>query len=284
MSFSGGLAVIVKRILNRKQTVMLSAPFDSLWSEDEAFDKVQTLIGTEFRNVSGRRTFRIEVDNAGFFVKTHQGVGWREILKNLMTGKIPVIGAGAEFRASRHLKEVGIPALTITAFGAKGLSPAKTESFLITEEIAPAVDLEVVTKDWATVAPSFRFKLSLIGAVARLIRDMHEAGVNHRDCYLCHFLLHSGSREGTIKLSVIDLHRAQIRDLVSERWIIKDLAALAFSAQDIGLTKRDWLRFLMMYFECDASSLIYGRMVELERIRRRLKKFVRRKAKYGELL
>ncbi|WP_093469703.1 lipopolysaccharide core heptose(I) kinase RfaP [Pseudomonas sp. NFR16] len=271
-------------MLSRRPALVLAAPFNSLWSEEEAFDRVNALSGEEFRNVAGRRTFRIELANTGYFVKIHRGVGWGEIFKNLVTGKLPVVGATSEFRAATHLKQFGVSTLTVGAFGAKGFSPARTESFLVTEEIAPAVDLEVLTKSWKIEPPSFVFKHSLIGALARLIRDMHEAGVNHRDCYLCHFLLHSDSLSGMIRLSVIDLHRAQIRQSVTGRWMIKDLAGLAFSALDIGLTQRDYLRFLMMYFESDAGSIFEGRRHELEAIKLRLEKFARRKNKYGDLL
>jgi heptose I phosphotransferase len=67
---------------------------------------------------------------------------------------------------------------------------------------------------------------------------MHRAGVNHRDCYICHFLLHTDRpvTADDFKLSVIDLHRAQTRADLPLRWRDKDLAAL-YSALDIGLTR-----------------------------------------------
>ena len=79
---------------------------------------------------------------------------------------------------------------------------------------------------------------------------MHGAGVNHRDCYICHFLLHTDAPFDAedFRLSVIDLHRAQVRHAVPKRWRDKDLAGLYFSALDIGLTRRDLLRFLKVYF------------------------------------
>lgn len=83
-----------------------------------------------------------------------------------------------------------------------------------------------------------------------MVGDMHRAGVNHRDCYICHFLLHTDKPVSAddFRLSVIDLHRAQTRDATPKRWRNKDLAALYFSALDIGLTRRDKLRFLRTYF------------------------------------
>ena len=72
---------------------------------------------------------------------------------------------------------------------------------------------------------------------------MHDNGLNHRDCYICHFLL----KKSTGKLHVIDLHRAQIRKRIPYRYRVKDTAGLYFSAMDCGLTRRDLLRFIAVY-------------------------------------
>ena len=81
---------------------------------------------------------------------------------------------------------------------------------------------------------------------------MHRAGINHRDLYICHFLMHVATSDeltdkNKVRLFLIDLHRAQIRKNVPTRWIVKDIAGLYFSAMDIGLTKRDCYRFVRIY-------------------------------------
>lgn len=93
-------------------------------------------------------------------------------------------------------------------------------------------------------------KRILIARVATMVRKMHAAGINHRDCYICHFLLHLPftGREDELKISVIDLHRAQIRAKVPRRWRDKDLIGLYFSSMNIGLTQRDIWRFMKVYF------------------------------------
>ena len=79
---------------------------------------------------------------------------------------------------------------------------------------------------------------------------MHLGGVNHRDFYICHFLLHlqPPPTANRLRLSLIDLHRAQVRDITPRRWRHKDLAALSFSVLDMPLTRHDRLRFLSAYF------------------------------------
>lgn len=75
-------------------------PFRSLWSGNDPFVAVEALKGEVFRELEARRTLRTEVDGRGYFVKIHRGVGWAEILKNLISLRLPVLGAGNEWRAN----------------------------------------------------------------------------------------------------------------------------------------------------------------------------------------
>src|SRR6056297_2975140 len=54
---------------------------------------------TVYRDREGRRTLRVCLPEGDFFLKLHRGVGWREILKNLARGRLPVLGAADEWRA-----------------------------------------------------------------------------------------------------------------------------------------------------------------------------------------
>jgi len=77
---------------------------------------------------------------------------------------------------------------------------------------------------------------------------MHSAGVNHRDCYICHFMLDPElACYGNIQLHVIDLHRARIRDKVPHRYLVKDLAGILFSSFHIKPTREEWMRFAQIY-------------------------------------
>jgi len=46
---------------------------------------------------------------------------------------------------------------------------------------------------------------------------------------------------------LIDLHRALLKKQLGQRWIIKDIGSLYFSAMDIGLTQWDLYRFVRSY-------------------------------------
>ena len=266
--------------------LMLAEPFKSLWAGRDPFAEVEALQGEVYRELEGRRTLRTEAAGNGYFVKIHRGIGWGEIFKNLLTAKLPVLGAGQEWRAIQRLHEVGVPTMTAVAYGERGQNPATQHSFIVTEELAPTVSLEDFSIDWVKQPPAPALKWALIAEVARMTGMMHRAGVNHRDCYICHFLLHTDKpvRADDFKLSVIDLHRAQTRAHITRRWRDKDLAGLYFSALDIGLTPRDKLRFLRGYFQQPLRQVLKDEASLLAWLERKAAKLYDRKLRYGDAL
>lgn len=143
----------------------------------------------------------------------------------------PAAGTGCGHPARRGLR------------GARGQPRAPA---FVTEELAPTASLEDDCRDWPADPP---LKRALIARVAEMARRMHEGGVNHRDFYPCHFLLHlDPPTPQQLRLSIIDLHRAQLRARSPRRWRNKDLAGLYFSTLRVGLARRDRLRFLRVYF------------------------------------
>jgi len=232
--------------------VVLRPPFDRLWAGRDPFAEVEALHGKVFRALEARRTFRVDIEGRGYFVKIHHGVGWREIFKNLLTLRLPVLGAENEYRAVERLAELGVDTMRMAAYGMRGSNPARRHSFIVTEELAPTVSLEDYCRDWPQDPPDPRLKRALIARVAWMARTLHGAGINHRDFYICHFLLHTEPppTPEALRLSLIDLHRAQFHPHgLPARWRNKDLASLYFSVLEIGLTRRDLLRFVRLYFD-----------------------------------
>ena len=264
--------------------MFLAEPFRTLWAGRDPFHEVEQLKGKVYRAKEGRVVLRTELQGKGYFVKIHRGVGWREIFKNLSTAKAPVLGARQEWLAIRRLTEVGIPTMNPVGFGQRGLNPARRHSFLLTEELAPTVSLEDFCLDWPNTPPSAAMKIALTRRVAEMTAAMHAAGVNHRDCYLCHFLLHTGQQPApdNLRLSIIDLHRAQVRSRVPVRWRDKDLAGLYFSALDIGLTRTDKLRFLKSYFHRPLREILIEEASLLDWLERKAARLqIRQRRKYS---
>ncbi len=212
------------------------------------FDQLMTLKGEVYRALEGRRTQRIMIGDKAYFIKQHRGVGWKEIFKNILMLRAPIVSAKNEWAAIQRLKKLNINVPQAVGYGCRGFNPASLQSFIVTRELGKNISLEELGKQWQQCSPLFSDKLKIIKEVARIARSLHLNGMNHRDFYICHFLLDlSVSENGDPKLYLIDLHRAGIRKKVSLRWIIKDLAGLYFSSKEIGLTQRDLLRFMMEY-------------------------------------
>lgn len=214
----------------------------------DAFEQVMRLDGRIFRNVPGRKTIQVELGGQSLFVKQHFGVGWGEVLKNLSSLKLPVFSAATEWQAIQRFGEIGIPTTPAVAYGERGLNPVGRRSFLVTQDLGDIVSLEDFCRDWADEPPPPGLKRQLLVEVARITRLLHEHGMNHRDLYLCHYCLDRKLMEqGKVRIYLIDLHRVGIRPRIAETARLKDLAALYFSVLDIGLSNRDYLRFLRLY-------------------------------------
>ena len=266
--------------------LVLEEPFRSLWVGKDPFAAVESLRGEVFRELEARRTLRVEVGGRSYFVKIHRGVGWGEILKNLVCLRLPVLGADNEWRAIERLGRLGVDTMRGVAFGQRGRNPAARHSFIVTEDLSPTVSLEDFCRDWPEHPPAPALKYALIRRVGEMARHMHASGVNHRDFYLCHFLLHLDPppTPERLRLSLIDLHRAQLRDRTPQRWRDKDLSALYFSALDIGLGRRDRFRFLKAYFARPLREILRNERARLEYLSReaeRLRTRYRRKHAEG---
>lgn len=230
------------------QEIALASPFKELWADKEPFEEAFRLDGESFRQVKSRHTFRFEIGGKGYFAKLHHGCGWHEIFKDLFQFKRPILGADNEYRALLHLKKQNIDTMTPCAYGMRGSNPAHLQSFLITRELTGVVSLEDLCLNWQENPPAFSVKAALIRKLGTMTGRMHRSGLNHRDCYICHFLLKKDTLVSSDPtLHVIDLHRAQIRAKVPHRYLVKDVAGLFFSSMDTGITSRDILRFIRAY-------------------------------------
>ena len=245
----------------------------------------------------GRRTVSFSHNGQRYYLKIHDGVGWKEIGKNLTSLRLPVFGAENEWKGVHHLRRqtllqnLGLNTLNIAGYGTRERrlgkilnNPAKRQSLIVTDEIPKAISLEDLFKDklfWGRNANKIPIKICfkrwLIEQLAQTARVLHKSGANHRDFYLSHFLLqrtkesHEPTPENS-NLFLIDLHRMQIhkptitawfkaifigllklqrpqppQSVTPSRWKMRDVSGLHYSSMDLGLTKRDLIRFIATY-------------------------------------
>ncbi|MCU7937913.1 MAG: lipopolysaccharide core heptose(I) kinase RfaP [gamma proteobacterium symbiont of Bathyaustriella thionipta] len=279
--------------------IELSKVFAQQWKNKDPFTEAETLQGEVFRALEARKTLRFTLQNHSYFIKIHRGVGWFEIIENLIRLRLPVLGAKNEYLAIKKLEQLHIDTMRIAGYALKGNNPAKQQSFIITEDLINTISLEDFCADWLHTPPDFRLKQTLISKLAHISRTMHDNGINHRDFYICHFLMDKelmdkrlleacNNKESPdyqqLKVSLIDLHRAQLRQQTPERWRVKDIASLYFSAMNIGMTQRDFFRFMKGYNnsslrDCLTKYADFWRKVELQG-----QKLWRRKQRKGDAI
>lgn len=233
-------------------TLFLREDFARAWQGRDPFAEVDALQGQVYRNVKGRRTLQFHFEGRAYFAKIHHGTGWGEIFKNLLALRLPILGAENEWQAIARLQELGVATMTTVACGSRGWNPARRMSFIVTEALEHTISLEDYCARWVQQRPALARKWQLLDALARISRTLHRHGICHRDYYLCHFLLHDEAAfsAGAVpepRLSLIDLHRALINTHLPQRWVIKDVAGLYFSALHVGLNRHDFLRFVREY-------------------------------------
>lgn len=264
------------------QTVILRDELQKLWQNRDVFAEVQKLEGNVAREMPGRQTLRFVLDGKAYYRKLHTGVGWGEIFKNLVRLRLPIIGARNEWNALNRLAELDVPSLNPIAFGERNINPAKRLSFIITRELTGTVKLDAYLRTHLSEPPMpFPEKKALVQEVARMTRTMHQHGINHRDLYLCHFLLRYESLDDRKRgeppvIHLVDLHRAQMRSRVPGRWLVKDVGSIYFSAMELGITRGDIYRFLIAYFDKPLEQIMCQQKALLRSIERRALKLYQR--------
>ncbi len=236
------------------------------------------LDGQVMRELDGRRTLRFERGHQAYYCKFHRGIGWRELIKNLLNLRWPVTGARPEWECLDALPFIGIAAPHGVYFAEQlDAHPALKQSLLVTRELRG-----VQADDYLSGATPWQ-RRQVLERVTDIVRRLHGAGMNHRDLYLCHFLLDSQwqrwkSDVGTAPppIYLMDLHRAAWRAQVPRRWLVKDLGSLYYSALLQDVSRRELLRFLRRYFARPLVEVLHEHKRLLMAISNRASRLYRR--------
>lgn len=188
----------------------------------------------------------------GAYLKKHHGrsVGswWRA-----KWGGGPGATAGrAEAANVVRLQRGGIGSMRLVAFGEGLRADGLVESFVITEELAGFVPLddflkaEFARRPAGAAAPHRAARRQLLAQAAEVARRFHAQGYNHRDFYCCHLFVRERPGDG-FDVRLIDLQRVDFRRRFRSRWLVKDLAQLAYSAPRDRVSCTDRMFFLKTY-------------------------------------
>ncbi|HEY4311952.1 MAG TPA: lipopolysaccharide heptosyltransferase II [Pirellulales bacterium] len=173
----------------------------------------------------------------GAFLKKHHARSLPQWVRAKLGATAPATPGRIEAENVARLAEAGIETMPVIAFGERLSSDGLLESFVLTEELTGYVQLDhllqqrfpAINHAISIGQPRDREFDRLLTQVADVAGRFHRSGYNHRDLYCCHFFIRE-PQPGVFDVRLIDLQRVQHRTRLRRRWIVKDLAQLAYSA------------------------------------------------------
>lgn len=216
----------------------------------DTFDRIMALPAhNPIRSFPGRNTIQLELKLPGgaksvLFLKRYERSYLSPVKFLLRLFRWPGAGDEAlrEWENIQSLRADGIGTALPVASGGEKKMGVVTRSFVMTAGVEGDCAHYCVPTFNKTRRRAFAREL---GALAR---RFHAAGYVHKDFYLYHvFVLAAATDSLKSGLVLIDLQRVICPKLFHERWRVKDLAALAYSAIKIGMRRTDLMRFFKIY-------------------------------------
>ncbi|MFN3531553.1 MAG: lipopolysaccharide kinase InaA family protein [Candidatus Brocadia sp.] len=171
-------------------------------------------------------------------------------------GLLGKLFGGVFYDGNRPLNEVflneiaarkGVPSAEVIAIAKRKLWCVFYKADFISKEIPGAVDLVQFLKE-SSPALIQKSKKSIIFALVRLIRNMHDAGIFHADLHLKNILL-KGDTNGEFQAYIIDLDKSVVLKELNIEHRIKNLLRL-----DRSLEKLRWLSGAIKISQKDVST------------------------------
>ena len=226
---------------------------------DDIINKIYEYPSQIVRDVDNRKTFKVTINQKDYFIKHHNFQPYsktiKEVLKNYLNLKKPVLSAINEVKAIHKLEEIGVDTMKVSGYGLNQKNLLKNNSFIITESLEPAESLENLDLilSQCSKKDKFNLKRKIIKNVAEITRKLHDNYLIHQDYYLCHFLFKDGN------LYLIDLHRMQkVNKYLFKSKKLKELADLYYSSMTVkAVTKFDIFYFLKCYYNENSIRAIF---------------------------
>ena len=181
---------------------------------------------------------------------------------------------------TKDLARAGIKTPKTVSYGEQWGVFFEKRSFIITEELPNAEPLEQKLPDCfedISKTENLRQKRNFISRLSQFAKKFHDTGYRHRDFYLAHIFY---SDDGTFYL--IDLQRAFKPRILAERFRVKDIAQLYYSAPGSAFSRTDRLRFYKSY--AGKKSLNARDKAFISKVVRKANRIARRETKYGRLV
>lgn len=209
-----------------------------------AFEGGQSLHKKNLAAHRSRLTFELP-GGPRVYLKRYVGTPRLRQVKNWLAARRRIAVADLDRLPAEELLRHHIQSPKLLAWGSEWDGLFETRSFLVTEEIRGGVSLEKQLPECLTNLRPLELvdeRRRFLHDLALWVRGFHNTGLRHRDLYLAHIFL-----DGEGRFVLIDLHRCFRPRLFAERWLIKDLAQLFYSAPGKLASRADRLRFYLAY-------------------------------------
>jgi heptosyltransferase-2 len=210
-----------------------------------SFNEAHSLTKDNLPRHRSRLRFEINSPPATLFLKRYDSPPILVQLGNWLSARRRISCGLFDFEPTTKLTAAGINTPKIISYGEQWGIFFEKRSFIVTEKIPDAESLGQRLPDCfnapATIE-NLKLRRNFIAQLAAFVKKFHETKYRHRDLYLSHIFYDDNCR-----FYLIDLARAFKPGLFAERFRIKDVAQVYYSAQGSYFSKTDRLRFYLGY-------------------------------------
>ncbi len=183
----------------------------------------------------------------------------------------------SEVRANNKLYAAGINTPKIISYGQQWGILFEKRSFIISEKISNAQSLERKLPDYLNGPPTtnkLKLRRDFIAKLAAFARKFHQTNYRHRDLYFSHIFYGNNGN-----FYIIDLARAFKPIICRDRFRIKDIAQIHYSAPAKYFSRTDRLRFYRCY--AGKKKLARSDKVFIRKVQRKTERMARHDTKHG---
>jgi len=244
-----------------------------------SFNAAKSLAKNNLASFRTRLQFEINSPPTTVFLKRYDRPSILVQLRNWLSHRSRKSCSFLEFEQTSELAAVGINTPKIVSYGQQWGTFFEKRSFIVTEKIPNAESLERGLPNFFTgPATTENLKLSrdFITQLAGFVKKFHEINFRHRDLYLSHIFYDDKG-----KFHLIDLARVFKPAVLHQRFRIKDIAQLYYSAPAKYFSNTARLRF---YFEYTGRDKLTNKdKAFIHQVVNKAKKMARHDLKHGRI-
>ena len=250
--------------------------FDALFSFETGKDPG----GSSLPHYRSRLEFKTSEPEKTLYLKRYHNPDTLTQIKNWFWHSARKSMMSFDLNPTKALAHAGIKTPKTVSYGEQWGVFFEKRSFIITEELPNAEPLEQKLPDCfkdISKTENLRQQRNFIDRLAQFAKKFHDTGYRHRDFYLAHIFY---SDDGTFYL--IDLQRAFKPRILAERFRVKDISQLYYSAPGSAFSRTDRLRFYKSY--AGKKPLSKRDKAFIRKVVKKANRIARRETKYGRLV